>query len=571
MLLELSMKNIGIIEDASVEFSPGFNVITGETGAGKTMVLSALAIVLGGKGDGERIRSGSERLSVAARFSLPSKASAELKQLLEDHDPEIEDGELLLSRSVTRDGKSRAHLASMSASASVLSDFGRELLEIHGQHATLYLSKTSRQRDLLDRFCGEKLAKVIESYRMTLAEYKELQERIEELESATKNRDSELESLRELAEAAKVLKPRSGELGELEVQIKRAESIDLLRTAAAGVQSALDSEDAGAYTAIQQARRYLSSARGRDPELDSISDRIDDLSFDLGEISGEIERFIASFDGTGVSLDDLQHRRAQLLSFAKRFGKGDDRNESFESAITESLSVQSRINDLSGGDSRIGELREELRTKFSTLRKVATSVTEIRSTSATELSVLVSKELHGLAMPTGKFHCNVTSANGESISDFGASGVDEVSMVFTAHGGELLPINKAASGGELSRLMLAIEVVVAGVHPKETYIFDEIDAGVGGKAALEVGKRLRALSKGSQVIVVTHLPQVALWADHHLLVRKESGAITQSAISLVDGRSREVEIARMLSGVESSEHAQEHARELLDLRNLEVG
>jgi DNA repair protein RecN (Recombination protein N) len=183
----------------------------------------------------------------------------------------------------------------------------------------------------------------------------------------------------------------------------------------------------------------------------------------------------------------------------------------------------------------------------------------------------VSKELHGLAMPTGKFHCNVTSANGESISDFGPNGVDEVSMVFTAHGGELLPINKAASGGELSRLMLAIEVVVAGVHPKETYIFDEIDAGVGGKAALEVGKRLRALSKGSQVIVVTHLPQVALWADHHLLVRKESGAITQSAISLVDGRSREVEIARMLSGVESSEHAQEHARELLDLRNLEVG
>jgi len=571
LLLELSMKNIGVIEDATVEFSPGLNVITGETGAGKTMVLTALSIVLGGKSEGERIRSGSERLSVAARFSLPSKAGEELAGLLEEHDPEIEDGELLLSRSVTRDGKSRAHLAGASASASLLSDFGRELLEIHGQHATLYLSKSSRQRDLLDRFCGEKLVKALEKYRRALDEYKELQERIDELESAAKNREKELESLRELAEAAKILKPRSGELGELEVQIKRAESLDLLRTAAAGAQSALDSEEMGAYTAIQQARRYLSNARGRDPELDSIADRIDDLSFDLGEISSEVERFMASFGGAEVSLDDLQQRRAQLLSFAKRFGRGNDKNESLESAIEDARTAQSRISDLSGGDSRISELRQELDARFAKLQDAASALTSVRISSAEKLSADVTSELHELAMPTGKFQCNITSENGGSVSDFGPNGVDEVTMIFTAHGGELLPITKAASGGELSRLMLAIEVVAASIHPKETYIFDEIDAGVGGKAALEVGRRLRALSKKSQVIVVTHLPQVALWADRHLMVTKESGAITQSSISVVDGRSREVEIARMLSGLESSEHAQEHARELLDLRNREVG
>lgn len=565
------MKNIGVIEDATVEFSPGFNVITGETGAGKTMVLTALSIVLGGKSDVDRIRSGSERLTTAARFSIPAKPSTELSELLEEHDPEIEAGELILSRSMTRDGKSRAHLANVSASASVLADFGRELLEIHGQHATFYLSKTARQRDLLDRYCGQTLLAHLEEYRTLLSHHQNLSERIDELERATKNREIELESLRELSDAYRVLKPESGELTRIESQIKRAESLDLLRSAATGAQSAVDNEENGAVTAIQQARRLLSSAKGRDTELDSIGERIDNLSYDLTEISSELERFLGGFEGPEASLDELQQRRSQLLNFAKRFGKGTERNEALESAIALASEAKSRISDLSGGDSRIGELRKELAAQFLKVKESAEKVSVIRKNGAKSLSSAVTNELHELAMPSGVFSCEVKSESAASIESFTINGIDEVSMIFSAHGGELLPINKAASGGELSRLMLAIEVVVASIKPKETYIFDEIDAGVGGKAALEVGRRLRALAKESQVIVVTHLPQVALWADQHLLVTKESGSITQSSITIVDGKSREVEIARMLSGLESSEHAQEHARELLDLRNREVG
>lgn len=565
------MKNIGVIEDAIVEFSPGLNVITGETGAGKTMVLTALSIVLGGKSDVDRIRSGSERLTTAARFSIPKSPNEDLSRLLEEHDPEIEEGELILSRSLTRDGKSRAHLANVSAAASVLADFGKELLEIHGQHATFYLSKSARQRDLLDRYCGQKLQIALADYQKIISQYQILFERIVELERAKKNREIELETLRELSDAYRSLKPQIGELNKIESHIKRAESIDLLRSAAAGAQSSVDGEETGAIASIQQARRFLNSAKGRDSDLDSIGERIENLSYDLTEISSELERFLAGFEGPEASIDELQQRRSQLLNFAKRFGIGSDKDEALDSAISRANETNSRIADLTGGDSRIDELRNELSTLFSKLKEAANEVSVLRIQGAKRLSNDVTKELHELAMPTAIFSCEVKSESGDSIENFASSGVDEVTMLFSAHGGELLHINKAASGGELSRLMLAIEVVVASTQPKETYIFDEIDAGVGGKAALEVGRRLRSLAKESQVIVVTHLPQVALWADRHLLVTKESGSITQSSISIVDGRSREVEIARMLSGLESSEHAQEHARELLELRNREVG
>jgi DNA repair protein RecN (Recombination protein N) len=269
-----------------------------------------------------------------------------------------------------------------------------------------------------------------------------------------------------------------------------------------------------------------------------------------------------------VRLEELISRRVGLKNFAKRYGVGSDLNESLDVAIERAEQAEERMLDLQGGEDRIASLRKDEQEILKQLITASTSLSKLRAQFAASLDSKVTKELQALAMPKAYFKCAVTpTENLLEEGEFGAFGNDEIEMLFAAHaGGELLPISKAASGGELSRLMLALEVVVAETSPKGTYLFDEVDAGIGGKAALEVGKRLKKLAEFAQIIVVTHLPQVAIWADNHLRVFKDStGSITESSISKVESTEREIEIARMLSGLEESEHAQEHARELLDL------
>ena len=580
-LEEVSIKGLGVIENATIEFAPGLNVITGETGAGKTMVLTALSLVLGGKADSDLIRKGSERLVVSGRFTLPEKMNSRIGALVAEHEVELDEGTLLLSRSVNPDGKSRATLCGVTTTASVLSAFAAELIDIHGQHGTLQLAKSTKQRELLDRFGGLETAQALKDYQEKLKEYEEIYDRIADLKKALADKEREIATLQELISEYGKLKPNAGDFQAIDMEIRKLESVEDIRIALVTAIGALegDSEQgdiSGSISRLGIARKALQSARDKDRAIEEAAVSIEGAFFEAVEATNELRSFLENLEADPKRLEELLNRRAALRSFVKRFSEGSDLEAGLESVIKQAEMAKARIRDLTGGESRIDELEGELRSIFARLIEATKRLTAVRKESAKRLDQGVTKELRDLAMPKASFQCSVSEVETlhpkENLippSKFTQYGLNEIEMRFSAHsGGELLPISKAASGGELSRLMLALEVVVAATSPRGTYLFDEIDAGIGGKAALEVGRRLKQLSQSSQIIVVTHLPQVAIWADNHLRVSKDSsGSITESSINIIDRSERESEIARMLSGLEESEHAQEHARELLDLVN----
>ena len=567
-LEEISIRSLSVIDNATIEFSPGLNVITGETGAGKTMVITALSLVLGGKADSDLIRRGSDRLSASGRFTLPKALPSSLEKIIQEQELEIEESEILLTRTVNQDGKSRAQLQGLPTTATILSNLANELIEIHGQHGTLQLSKPAKQREMLDAFGGSQTQEALEKYQEVLAAYNEIKNRIRELQKAAKDKDQELEELASLVSDSGKLKPKLGELTTVEIEINRLESVEEIRQSITGAAGALDGEENGSLALLNQVRRLIAIAGRKDPKIEALISRIDEAFYSLSDISSELSNYLDSLSADPMRLEELINRRVGLRNFAKRYGAGADLDESLGSAIERAGQAEERILDLKGGEDRIASLKREEKEILKQLIAASTSLSKLRAQCAVSLDSKVTKELQALAMPKASFKCAVTPAeNLSEETNFAAFGNDEIEMLFAAHaGGELLPISKAASGGELSRLMLALEVVVAETSPKGTYLFDEVDAGIGGKAALEVGKRLKKLAQFSQIIVVTHLPQVAIWADNHLRVFKDStGSITESSISKVEAAERELEIARMLSGLEESEHAQEHARELLDL------
>ncbi|GDX22319.1 DNA repair protein RecN [Actinomycetes bacterium] len=566
-LEEISIRNLGVIENAVVPFTKGLNVLTGETGAGKTMVLTALALILGGKSDQDLIRSGSERLSAAGIFRLSKKSEPELKELLKTHDPEIENNRLLFTRSVSSDGKARANLGGVAVPASVLANFGEELIEIHGQSANVRLTKTVRQRELLDRYAGEKFAEKLSRYRDDYQSYHELSKNIAELKVALKKRDQEIADLEELVEAYAKIRPNSGELSNVENDISRLDSIEDLRAGAAMADNVLNSESENVLISLAIARRSLESIKGKDAQLDEIREALVESILNLNDVAADLSRYTENLDLDPNALANAQDRRAQLNSIIKKFGKNPDKYQALEEIIVDAEKAKARIIDLTGGEDRITALSKELEASFQVLQDSAQKISGLRAASAKKLGNLVTTEVRQLAMPHATFSLKINTYDSAEIKNYSINGLDEVLMIFASHsGGELLPIAKAASGGELSRLMLALEVVIAESEPLGTYVFDEVDAGIGGKAAIEVGRRLSALSKNAQVIVVTHLAQVAAWADNHLVVIKsESGVITESSITKVAGAERESEIARMLSGQEESAIAKEHAKELLTI------
>lgn len=565
-LEEISIRNLGVIDNAVVNFTKGLNVLTGETGAGKTMVLTALTLILGGKADQDLIRKGSERLNATGCFKLSKKVAPNLQELIETHGPEIENNRILFSRNVGIDGKSRANFGGVAVPATVLANCGEELLEIHGQLTNLRLIKTARQRELLDRYAGEILQQELSRYRVCYQEYHDLAKNISQLQGALKVRDQEISELEELVKNYQRIRPVSGELFQLENEISRLDSIEDLRAGTALANAVLNAEDENVLIGLASARRALESIKGKDGELDGIRELLIENILNLNDIAADLARYIENLDLDPNALANAQDRRGQLNSLIKKFGKNPDKHLALEALIVDAKSAKTRISDLAGGEDRILELTKELDSIFLALQESARIITSLRESSAKRLGELVTSEVCQLAMPHASFAVKILSNDPGDIKNYSVNGLDEIAMVFTSHsGGDLLPIAKAASGGELSRLMLALEVVIAESEPLGTYVFDEVDAGIGGKAAIEVGRRLAVLSKTAQVIVVTHLAQVAAWADNHLVVVKsDSGVITESNIIKVSGSEREIEIARMLSGQEDSVIAKEHAKELLE-------
>ncbi len=566
-LEELTIRSVGVIDDARIELSNGLTVLSGETGAGKTMILTALNLILGGKSDSSLVRKGRERLVVSATFSIPKTRIAELNLI----GVEVESGELIITRTVSLDGKSKASASGITVPASVLASLSERLIEVHAQAANLSISKAAKQRELLDRFGGAPLQAVLAQYQADLRGYQELKARIEVIVKSLNSRDNELLELKEFVESFKKISPKLGELNEIEAEISKLSSVEQLRIAASGANSALGDDELGALTSLGVARKELDLARAKDLEIESIYQNLSESFYLMADASSALSSYLSALEADPNRLESLNARKADFIALVKRYGKSESADESLIALTARYKSAADSIADLEGGDDRLKVLEKELVAIKNTLKLSARNLSELRQKLSKELDIRVTNEIKVLSMPDASFISTISSPEYENSlkeSDFTAAGCDLIEFFIVGHkDGPRVPIAKGASGGEMSRIMLALEVVLAATEPVGTYIFDEVDAGVGGKAAIEVGRRLFELSKSAQVIVVTHLPQVAAWADSHFVVTKNSdGSVTQSDVRKVDNQERVAEIARMLAGLGDSTSAREHASELLRLK-----
>ena len=560
-LRELTIRNLGVIDTAEIEFKSGLTVLTGETGAGKTMVLTALNLILGGKSDSDFVRSGQDRLVVSGKFEIGSEIATQV----EDAGGYVEDSEVLINRYVTNQGKSKISLGGAVSSASQVSDIAEGLIEIHAQSSSARLSKPAIQLELLDAFSNH--GDLISDYTNRYDQFLQLRRRINELEKQLSVREIEITKLEGIVKDFERIKPLPGEILDLDNEINKLGAVEEINTGIIESLGILNTEENSALVALGISKKLLESLKGKDSELDALIEDQSERIFELLEINSKLERYLSQLEADPARFDFLQNRKSELLSLVKKYGKGTDRDQAYENLLDEGGEASARLGDLQGGDLRLEELQKESAKLFGEIKSSAGKLSKSRIDFAKKLSESITKELGLLAMPNAKLVVEVSENNSDDPKSYSALGLNEVSFLFSSHrDGKLLSIAKGASGGELSRVMLAVEVVLAKNSPVGTYIFDEVDAGVGGKAAVEVGKRLALLAKNSQVIVVTHLAQVASWADNHLVVTKnETGSVTQSNIIEVIGNERRKEIARLLSGQDESISAQEHAGELLDL------
>lgn len=565
----MRIRSLGVIDDAVVELSPGFTAVTGETGAGKTMVVTSLGLLLGGRADPALVRIGARNAVVEGRLAVPPGASAALRA--EEAGAELEDGTLLISRTVSAEGRSRAHLGGRSVPVGLLAELADDLVAVHGQTDQQGLLKLSRQRQALDRYAGDAvtgpLAKYAEAYRRLRAVSVEL----DEITTRARERAQEADMLRYGLDEIAGVEPRAGEDVELAAEAERLGHAEALASAATAAHAALagnpeDPEGIDAATLVAGAQRALEAVRSHDQTLASLTDRIGEIGILLGDVAGELAGYADDLDADPLRLAAVEERRAALTGLTRKYG------EDIAAVLAYAEQGASRLTELDGDDERIGELTAERDALRGELGGLAQALTDARTEAAERFAAAVTAELASLAMPHARVSFEIrqtedpegVEVGGRAVA-CGPSGADEVELLLAPHpGAPPRPIAKGASGGELSRVMLAVEVVFAGTDPVPTYLFDEVDAGVGGKAAVEIGRRLAKLAKTAQVVVVTHLPQVAAFADRQLLVEKTNdGSVTRSGVKVLEGEERVRELSRMLAGQEDSETARAHAEELL--------
>lgn len=555
MIERLSISNIGVIESAELELSPGFNCLTGETGAGKTMVLTALGLLLGGRADSSAVRHGADQLRVSATWAL--KDSDEIAEKVAELGGDFQNGDLVVNRSLSNEGKSRVSIGGAPAPVSALAVIGESLVAVHGQSDQLRLKSTSAQREALDRFAASKLAGTLNSYQTSYRQWRETQKRLERLRNSSSADLAKAVELREFLDQLEALSPAAQELEELQQKIQKIESVAALSEAAGLAHDLLSSteRDADVVGLIGQVRRSLESVAAKDSDVAALAEAAAVVSLSVSELAGDVSRYLASLEVSPGELDRLQERRSALNAFCRRWGG------SLEELLEQSKQASNQLLDLEAGDEQVEKLEQLESDQLSQIGVLAAEISSIRTLAADALSGAVTAELRELALGGAQFVAQVSPGD-----DFDIHGKDSVEFLLAPHPGAApRPVHKGASGGELSRVMLAIELVLADEHQSPTMVFDEVDSGVGGKAAVELGKRLQKLAKRTQVIVVTHLPQVAAFADTQLRVLKSSdGSVTSSSVVRLTAEDRVEELARMLSGDADSSVAREHAQQLIE-------
>ncbi|MEV4685008.1 DNA repair protein RecN [Streptomyces kurssanovii] len=572
VLEEMRIRSLGVIDDAVVELSPGFTAVTGETGAGKTMVVTSLGLLLGGRADPALVRIGAKSAVVEGRIRVSADAPAALRA--EEAGAELDDGTLLVSRTVSAEGRSRAHLGGRSVPVGMLAELADELVAVHGQTDQQGLLRPARQREALDRYAGDAVAVPHAKYAAAYRRLRAVSTELEELTTRARERAQEADLLRFGLNEIAAVEPRAGEDVELAAEAERLGHAEALASAASLAHAGLagnpeDPEVVDATTLVAGAGRALEAVRSHDPALAALADRIGEISILLGDVAGELAGYADNLDADPLRLAAVEERRAALTQLTRKYG------EDIAGVLAWAEEGAVRLTELDSDDDRIGELTAERDALRAELSGLAQALTDARTEAAARFAEAVTEELASLAMPHARVSFAVRQtesadeASGVEVGGrcvvYGPSGVDEVELLLAPHpGAPPRPIAKGASGGELSRVMLAVEVVFAGTDPVPTYLFDEVDAGVGGKAAVEIGRRLAKLAKSAQVVVVTHLPQVAAFADRQLLVEKTNdGTVTRSGVTVLEGEDRVRELSRMLAGQEDSETARAHAEELL--------
>ncbi|MGB8210333.1 MAG: DNA repair protein RecN [Mycobacterium sp.] len=584
MLSEIRIEALGAISVATAEFDRGLTVLTGETGTGKTMVVTGLHLLGGARADANRVRSGAERAVVEGRFStadLDPKAAAQVDEMLDASGAERdEDGSIIASRSVSREGPSRAYLGGRSVPAKSLSGFTNELLALHGQNDQLRLMRPDEQRGALDRFA---------SVGARLERYRKLRDA---WQSARRDLVDRTNRARELAQEADRLKfalheidtvdPAPGEDDALIDDIRRLSELDALREAAATARAALSGTDeetaaevmgqpASAADGVARAKTALESTD--DATLRGLADQLTEALTVVDDAARELGDYLNELPSDASTLDTKLARQAELRTLTRKYAADID------GVLEWARESRDRLARLDVSEEALAGLQRRADELATELGSAATELSKSRSQAAKRLAKEVTAELSGLAMSDAEFTITVMNMPaGEddpaaltlpsgARAHAGGDGVDQVEFGFAAHRGiTVLPLAKSASGGELSRVMLALEVVLA-TSPTgmtgTTMVFDEVDAGVGGRAAVQIGRRLARLARNRQVIVVTHLPQVAAYADVHLMV-DSTGKNGASGVRRLDGDHRVAELARMLAGLGESDTARAHARELLE-------
>ncbi|MBJ7529952.1 MAG: DNA repair protein RecN [Nocardioides sp.] len=590
MLEEIRISSLGVIDSSTLELGPGLTVITGETGAGKTMIVTALGLLLGGRSDSGAVRTGARSARVEGLVRVDGLSG--FASSVEDAGGEVEDGHVVLARNVSAEGRSRAFVGGASVPVSTLASVSEPLVAVHGQSDQHRLLQPRAQRDALDRFGGDAVAGAAAAYTACFERLRAVETELVEVVTSARERAREADLLRFGLGEVEAVSPEVGEDVALAAEETRLGFSDTLRTAAEQAREALSSEDGApdALATTTAARSALESVRAHDPEAAGLADRLGEISYLLSDLAADVASYATRVEVDPARLAAVSERRAALTALTRKYG------ETIDEVLAWAETSARRLLDLDGTDERVEQLRQERAELREQLADLGLRLSQLRGEAATRLAEAVTGELGMLAMPHARVVVEVRQHAVEAPAETGdparvgtplrvgkrwlryaPSGLDEVDLLLAANtGSEPRPLHKGASGGELSRVMLALEVALAGTSPVPTFVFDEVDAGVGGTAAVEVGRRLARLARDAQVLVVTHLPQVAAYADRHVVVSKSNdGTVTSSGLAVLDDTQRERELSRMMAGLTGSDTALAHARELLEVagpaRALPVG
>lgn len=577
MLSEIRIDCLGAISTATAEFGRGLTVLTGETGAGKTMVVTGLHLLGGARADPSRVRTGADRAVVEGRFvtdDLGDGVARRVDDLLESAGADRDDdGSVIAARSVSRDGPSRAYLGGRSVPAKSLSTFTTELLTLHGQNDQLRLMRPEEQRAALDRFAD--VDKPLRRYRTAREEWLTARRDLTDRRNRERELALEADRLKFGLDEIDAVDPSPGEDDALVDDIRRLSELDALREAALSARAALSGADDDPGTDAVSAADLAAHAKSAleqtdDATLRSLAAQLGEAVAVIGDVAGELGDYLGALPTDASTLETKLARQAELRSLTRKYAADID------GVLAWAQESRARLEQLDVSEEALGALERRVTELEAQVVAAAADLTKARSKAAKGLAKAVTAELAGLAMAGADFTVSVAPLAARAddaapltlpdgtVAHAGADGVDAVDFGFAAHRGtDVLPLSKSASGGELSRVMLAIEVVLAASAEGTTMVFDEVDAGVGGRAAVQIGRRLARLARTHQVIVVTHLPQVAAYADVHLVV-DSGGRGKASRVLRIDEDDRVAELARMLAGLGESDSGRAHARELLE-------